>query len=158
MCARCVEQFLRNPGLVQARYLHSHMAETHCRSAAIYQQGKVVLTHVEVSGGDPNNQQVTNNKAKHSKQAIANNKPRRKRKQCKKNLLWPPLNPWLRIVLWVCNLINIILASSMHLMIVLKPRVTTRKAGSEQFRYHGRDCPFFDAKKGLADFFCRVGQ
>ncbi len=27
---------------------------------------KVVLTHVEVSGGDPNNQQVTNNKAKQS--------------------------------------------------------------------------------------------
>jgi hypothetical protein len=56
-----------------------------------------------------------------------------------------------------------ILASSMHLMIVLKPRVTTRKAGMkegmEQFRYHGRDCAFFDAKKGLADFlFCRVGQ
>jgi hypothetical protein len=42
------------------------MAETHCRSAAIYQQGKLVLTHVEVSGGDPNNQQVTNNKAKQS--------------------------------------------------------------------------------------------
>ncbi len=84
MCVRCVEQFLRNPGLVQAWYLHSHMAETHCRSAAIYQQGKLVLTHVEVSGGDPNNQQVTNNKAKQSKAQQAQNRKQQTKKKKKK--------------------------------------------------------------------------
>jgi hypothetical protein len=71
------------------------MAETHCRSAAIYQQGKLVLTHVEVSGGDPNNQQVTKSKAKQStasKQSQTTNQAE-KEKNVKKNLLWPPLNP-----------------------------------------------------------------